>query len=458
MYRKDYKRKCVDAETAVNRVASGDWVDYGNFLCSPVALDEALSKRAGELEGVYVRGVGYPGLPKVALADPSGRSFNYNSFHFSGGERYLHDRGGCSYIPILYHEGNLIYEDEAMTTDVFMAQVAPMDDAGYFNFGIANSCHSSQVRKATTVILEVNEKMPVCYGGYGEAVHISEVDYVVEGSHPDLISLPSSQASDVDRAIARYVVQEIEDGSCLQLGIGSLPNVIGEMIAESDLKDLGVHTEMLVDAYVDMYRAGRITNREKTNNPGKMVYTFALGSEKLYGFIDRNPACASYPVGYVNDLHRIAANDRAVSINNAVEVDLYGQVCSESSGFRHISGTGGQFDFAYGSYHSKGGKAFICLASTKTDKEGNRTSRIRPFVDHGTIVTLPRTAVQYVVTEYGVASLKGKSTWQRAEALINIAHPDFREGLVRDAEKMNIWKRVEASGNPKAGEDLRFVS
>jgi len=447
MYRGEYTRKCVDAATAVKQIKSGDWVDYGNFLCSPVILDDALAHRAGELEAVTVRGVGYPGLPKVAMADPSGRSFNYNSFHFSGGERYLHDRGGCSYIPVLYHEGNRIYDDGDLVTDVFMAQVAPMDDSGFFNFGIANSCQYSQVRKAKTVILEVNEKMPFCYGGYGEAVHISEVDYVVQGANPDLVSLPDTDTSDVDRAIARHVVGEIEDGSCLQLGIGSLPNAIGKMIAESDLKDLGVHTEMLVDAYVDMYRAGRITNMEKADNPGKMVYTFALGSKKLYEFIHRNPACASFPVGYVNDLHRIAINDRAVSINNAVEVDLYGQVCSESSGFRQISGTGGQFDFAYGSYHSRGGKAFICLASTKTHKDGTVTSRIRPFVDHGTIVTLPRTAVQYVVTEYGIASLKGKSTWQRAEALIGIAHPDFREELMRDAEKMNIWRGEAAKAS-----------
>jgi len=447
----------VDAAIAVTQVKSGDWVDYGNFLCSPVTLDDALANRAGELQDVNVRGVGYPGLPKVAMADPSGRSFNYNSFHFSGGERYLHDRGCCSYIPVLYHEGNRIYDDGDLITDVFMAQATPMDDFGFFNLGIANSCQYSQIRKAKTVILEVNNKMPVCYGGYGEAVHISDVDYVVQGANPDLVSLPGIESSDVDRAIAGHVVAQIEDGSCLQLGIGSLPNVIGKMIADSDLKGLGVHTEMLVDAYVDMYRAGRITNLEKADNPGKMVYTFALGSEKLYNFINRNPVCASYPVGYVNDLHRIAANDRTVSINNAVEVDLYGQVCSESSGFRQISGTGGQFDFAYGSYHSKGGKAFICLASTKTHKDGTVTSRIRPFVDHGTIVTLPRTAVQYVVTEYGVASLKGKSTWQRAEALIGIAHPDFREELIHDAEKMNIWRGGDACKSFMQGATLSLA-
>lgn len=457
MFRKDYRQKLVDADTAVKKIKSGDWVDYGNFLCGPVALDAALAERAEELSDVKVRGVGYPGLPKVAMVNPSGGHFYYNSFHFSGGERYLHDKGTCSYIPVLYHEGDYIYAKGGLQTDVFMAQVAPMDESGYFNFGIANSCQHSQLRNAKTVIVEVNEKMPRCHGGFDEAVHISEVDFIVESASPDLVTLPELPGTDVDRAIARHVVGEIEDGSCLQLGIGSLPNAIGKMIAESDLRDLGVHTEMLVDAYVDMYRAGRITNRKKADNPGKMVYTFALGSKKLYDFINGNPGCASFPVGYVNDLHRIAANDQAVSINNAVEVDLYGQVCSESSGFRQISGTGGQFDFAYGCFHSRGGKAFICLASTKRGKNGEVTSRIRPFVDHGTIVTLPRTAVQYVVTEYGIACLKGKSTWERAEALINIAHPDFREGLIQEAEKMNIWRRVTTPDEKGPNRDLRLV-
>jgi acyl-CoA hydrolase len=257
----------------------------------------------------------------------------------------------------------------------------------------------------------------------------------------------------VDEAIASLIVSQIEDGSCLQLGIGGMPNAVGKLIARSDVRDLGVHTEMLADAYLDMYEAGRITNARKALDQGKMTYTFALGSRRLYDFLHDNPACASYPVDYTNRLVHISANDKVVSINNALEVDLYGQVSSESSGFRHITGTGGQFDFAYGAYHSQGGKSFICLSSTVADAKGTVRSRIRPFFSPGTVVTLPRTITHHVVTEYGIACLKGKSTWERAEALIEIAHPDFRDELVREAEKMRVWSpanRAEPFDLPKA--------
>ena len=441
-YQEEYTRKLVSAEEAVKTIKSGDWVDYGNFQCAPVTLDIALSKRKEELRNVKVRGVGFPGLASVATADPTGESFCYNNWHFTAGDRILHDKGLCSYIPILYHEGALNYQQEELYSDAYIVRTASMDSAGFFNFGIANSIQKVQADNAKKIIVEINENIPYCFGGYGEGLHISEVDYIVETDNRPLVQLGDPKVSEADRIIANLVVEEIPDGACIQLGIGGMPNVIGKMIADSDLKNLGVHTEMLVDAFVDMYDAGRITNTEKKICPGKMLYTFGLGSQKLYDFMHMNPACASYPVDFVNKPEIIAANDNVISINNAVEVDLFGQVSSESSGFRQISGTGGQFDYHYAAFHSRGGKGFICLTSTVKGKDGKLVSRIRPYLMPGTIVTLPRTAVHYVVTEYGKACLKGKSTWQRAEALIEIAHPDFREELIMESEKMGIWRQA----------------
>jgi acyl-CoA hydrolase len=327
--------------------------------------------------------------------------------------------------------------------DVAFIPVAPMDNHGFFNLGTSNSHTLFSIKKAKKVILEVNTSIPVCCGGSHEAVHISEADYIVESiTNPPLLELPSIPISDVDRKIASIIMEQMEDGVCLQLGIGAMPNSVGAMIAESDLKDLGVHTEMLVDSYVDMYNAGRITGANKALDRYKMAYTFAMGTKKLYQFIHNNRVCASYPVSYINKPYNIGQNDKVFAINNALEVDLYSQVASESTGFRQISGTGGQFDFIFGAFQSKGGKGFLCLSSTTKLKDGRIVSRIRPTFSPGTIVTVPRSLVSYIVTEYGIVNMKAKSTWQRAEALISIAHPMFRDGLIKEAEKMNIWRRT----------------
>ncbi|MDO4541194.1 MAG: acetyl-CoA hydrolase/transferase C-terminal domain-containing protein, partial [Syntrophomonadaceae bacterium] len=326
-------------------------------------------------------------------------------------------------------------------TDVLFIQVNPMDASGFFNFSTANSTAMANTLKAKYIIVEVNDAMPLCRGGNAEGIHISEVTYIVQGPNNKLPELPPIPATEVEKKIADMVLKEIGDGCCLQLGIGGLPNAVGSLIADSDLKDLGVHTEMLVDAYVDMYEAGRITGRRKNIDRGKMVYTFAMGTNKLYDFLDNNPVCASYPVNYTNDPAIIGQNDRVVAINNALEIDLYSQVSSESAGFRQISGTGGQLDFILGAFRSRDGKGLICINSTFTDKNGAVKSRIVPTLSPGTIVTCPRSVVHYVVTEHGIAQMKAKSTWQRAEALIEIAHPDFRDELIKSAQDMGIWKR-----------------
>ncbi|MEN6373707.1 MAG: acetyl-CoA hydrolase/transferase C-terminal domain-containing protein [Smithella sp.] len=439
--KEEYGKKLVSAEKAVGVVKSGDWVDYGHFSCAPTYLDQFLAKRVDELTDVKIRAITYPGLAAVAQADPTGEKMCYNNWHFSGGDRTLHDRGLCNYIPMIYHDAPSYYKD-CIESDVFIVKTTPMDQNGYFNFGPSNSFSKSVADRAKIVIVEVNNSVPYCNGGYNESIHISQVDYIVESDDKPLINLPAPEISKEDNKIASLIVSQIEDGSVIQLGIGAMPNAVGMMIANSDLKDLGVHTEMLVDSFVDMFQAGRVTNNKKQINPGKMVYTFALGGQKLYDFIDHNPSCATFSVDYTNNPANIALNDKMVAINNAVEIDLFGQVSSESSGVRHISGTGGQFDYIFGASHSQGGKAFICLTSTqKNKKTGEVKSRIRSTLSPGSVVTIPRTIVQYVVTEYGIVNLKGRSTWERAQMLISIAHPDHREQLIREAEEMGIWRR-----------------
>ena len=306
-----------------------------------------------------------------------------------------------------------------------------MDNHGYFNLGPCASHLADAARKADKVFVEVNKNMPVCLGGYDNCLHISQVDGIIEGDNPPIDQLGGGGApTEVDQAVARLVVDRIPNGACLQLGIGGMPNAIGAMIAESDLKDLGVHTEMYVDSFVDMAKAGR------------KVYAFGAGTQKMYDYLDNNPECMSVPVDYTNDVRVISSLDNFISINNAIDVDLYGQVNAESSGTRAISGAGGQLDFVLGAYLSKGGKSFICLSSTFFNKKtGQNESRIRPTLHPGSVVTDTRANTDYLVTEYGVARLKGLTAWERAEALINIAHPDFREQLIADAEKMGLWRK-----------------
>lgn len=434
----EYREKLISADEAASFVKSGDNLFYSEFVLFPETLDDALSKRIPLLNDIDLRSVCFSRVPKIVEADPERERVIMNDWHFGTVSRRLHDENRCNYIPLCYHQGPRTvrkYRD----FDVAFITVAEMDKNGYFNYGLSNSLTGAVLSKAKRIVVEVNESVPYCYGGNRESIHISRVDYVVEGNNTPLAEVKPQPPKDVDRRIAEHIMKEIEDGACLQLGIGGLPNLIGQMIAESDLKDLGIHTEMLVNSCVDLYNAGRITGRKKSVDHLKMAYTFAMGTRKLYDFLDRNPTCASYPVNYINDPRMIALNNKVVAINNAIEVDLYGQVCSESVGIEQKSGTGGQLDFIFGAFQSRGGKGIISLSSTYKDKDGTLHSRIVPFTEPGSIVTVPRSIVQYVATEYGIVQLKGKLTWERAEALISIAHPQFREELIGKADEMKIW-------------------
>ena len=434
-----YQQKLISPDEAAKLVKSGDMVQYSEFVMFPDALDEALAKRKDELEDVTIRSISFTQVPKPVAADPERKHFVMEDYHFSAVSRHLHDQNICNYIPFTYHQGPRSIR-KYIDIDVAFIMVGPMDARGFFNLGPSNSVTPAAMEKSKIIVLEVNESVPLCLGGNQESIHLTSVDYIVEGDNRPLMQLPPIKTSATDEKIARIILQEIEDGACLQLGIGGLPNAVGALIAESDLKDLGVHTEMLVDSYVDLYEKGLITGSRKTIDKNKMVYTFAMGTNKVYDFLDNNPFCASYPANYTNDPRVIALNDKVVAINNCLEVDLFTQVCSETVGTRQISGTGGQLDFIFGAFNSHGGKGLICMNSTYSDKEGRVHSRIKPTLTPGAIVTVPRSIIQYLVTEFGIAQFKGKSTWQRAEALIEIAHPDFKDELVKSAEDMKIWR------------------
>lgn len=437
--RQEYRAKLRTPEQAVELVKSGDWVDYASNICFPQLLDAALAKRRDELQDVKIRGNLLFGPIQAVEVDPSREHFIYNSWHCSGYERKLCDKNLCNFIPMIFRNLGWYYTN-FLTVNVAMMAVTPMDRHGYFNFSCATGIAKAIMDKADIVILEVNEHLPRILGGFDECIHISEVDCVVEGEHPPLPQFPIAEASEEDKKIASFIVPHIVDGATLQLGIGTMPNVVGGMISDSDLKDLGMHTELCGDAYLRMFEAGKLTNRRKTFQKDKGVTGLVFGSRELYDWVDQNPGVVVEPLSYVNDPAVIAKHDNMISINSCISVDLYGQICAESAGLRQISGTGGQLDYLTGAAMSKGGKAFICMTSSFVDKKGERHSRILPRFD-GDIVTDPRSQSFWIVTEYGAENLAGCSTWERAEKLVSLAHPDFRDELIRAADAQRIWRR-----------------
>jgi len=428
--------KQISAEEAAAFVRSGDWVDYGFGMGQPDRFDAALAARAGELRGVKIRAA-FSLRPRAVLeADPKGESFLWCNWHFSGYDRKHHDAGRANYIPMNFGEAPDYYRRFVDPIDVVCLRTTPMDEHGFFNFSGSVTYHKAAAERAKVLIVETSPSMPYVFGCQ-EAVHASEVDFVIDGGDQAPAEIANPPASDVDRKVAALIAAEIEDGACLQIGVGGMPNAVCSLLKEAGLRDLGIHTEMFVDGMIDLIEAGLVTGARKTLDRFKTVFTFATGSQRQYDFIHRNARVQSHPVDYTNLPHNIMQNDRVVSINNTTQMDLQGQAASESSGHRHLTGTGGQLQFVRGAYASRGGKSFVCLSSTY-DKRGAPQSRIVTALTPGNIVTTPRTDVMYVVTEYGLANLKGKSVAERAKALIGLAHPDFREALERDAREKNL--------------------
>jgi acyl-CoA hydrolase len=429
----------ISAEQAASLVKSGMWLDYGAALCQPDRFDRALAARKDELTNVKIRSCLSMRPRAVIEEDPEGLHFHMFSWHFSGYDRRKHDAGRCNYVPLNLGEVPDYYKRFLDPVDIVILQTCPMDEGGYFNFGPTNMWQRTVVERAKLIIVEINREMPYVFGKEN-GVHLREVDFVIEGDHQPCVELPNPDPGEIDRIVAQRIAAEVEDGSCLQIGIGGMPNAVCCVLLESGVKDLGIHTEMMTDGLGLLYRSGRVTGSRKQLDPGKVTYTFALGSQSLYATTNRNPDMYCHQVDYTNSPNIIMQNEKAVSINNTTQVDLQGQAASESDGQRHISGTGGQLQFVRGAYASKGGKSFICLSSTY-EKRGERRSRIVFSLTPGNIVTTPRSDVMYLVTEFGIANLKGRSVAERAKAIIALAHPDFREELERQAYEHRLIPR-----------------
>jgi acyl-CoA hydrolase len=429
----------ISAAEAAALVKPGDWLDFGACLSQPDVFDKALAARVHELADVNVRcSQGFE--PRAMLeADPRAEHFHWYSWHYNTYERKKSDAGVCHYIPLNLGEVPDYYRRFINPIDIVVLKVRPADTDGRFNFGPTNTWNRALIERAKTLIVETSTAIPyVC--GIDNAVHISEVDYVIEGDNAPLFELKAPPVSDIDRAIAQRIAAEIEDGACLQIGIGGMPNAVCSLLKDSGAKDLGIHTEMLTDGLIELYKAGVVTGARKQLDPGKSAFTFGLGSRLMYDALDGNPDMLCCPVDYTNLPHYIMQNDKAFSINSTTQMDLQGQAASESDGHRHISGTGGQLQYVRGAYASKGGKSFICMSSV-FEKKGIRKSRIVLDLTRGNIVTTPRSDVMYVVTEYGMVNLKGKSIPERVRAMISLAHPDYREDLERQAYESRLLPR-----------------
>jgi len=430
-----FRQKVVSAERALEAVRSGNriWVHEGN--ATPAPLIQALLDRAPQLRDVEIVHMLTLGRADYTLPEYEGH-FRHSGLFLGGNVRPAVAAGRADYTPICLSEIEKLFWSGEMPLDVALIQTSPPDEHGYLSLGTSIDCTLSAAQCARHVIAEVNDRMPRTLGD--TFLHIDKVSAIVETSRP-LLELPSVPSSELQHRIARQVAPLIPDGATLQLGVGGLPNAVLESLY--DHRDLGIHSEMCPDGVVPLIEAGVITGGRKTLHRGKVVAGFVLGTKRIFDFIHNNPVFEFHPTQYTNDPFVIAQNDRMVAINSAIQVDLTGQVCADSIGAAPYSGFGGQLDFIRGAARSKGGKPIIALPSTACK---GRVSRIVPMLDPGAGVVTGRADVHYVVTEYGVAYLWGKSLRLRAEALIAIADPKFRDELYDYAERAHYVQAREA--------------
>jgi 4-hydroxybutyrate CoA-transferase len=415
-----YNEKKTDLKTAVEKsVRSGDQVVLGHCAGVPVELTNEMMAQGERLSDVRVFHM-VP-LHDCAYCNPEWEgTFRHTTIFAGGPTRKSINEGRGDFIPCYFSELPGRLRDGSIDCDVAMIMVSPPDEHGFMSYGISVDYTLQAAASARIVVAEVNPKMPRTYGSY---IHVSEIDYLVETDY-DPIEIPLPKIGEVEEKIGQHIAQLIPDRATLQLGIGAIPDAVLHFL--TDKKDLGIHTEMFSDGVVDLYEKGVVTNKYNNLNPDKFVATFLMGTKRLYEFVHNNPAVVMKPVDYTNSVLVAGRLENLISINSAIEVDLYGQVAADMIGSKQFSAVGGQVDFVRSAMHSEGGKSIIAFPST--GKKGT-ISRITARLNEGACVTTSRHDVDYIVTEYGVASLKGRSNAERAEALINIAHPDFRDEL-----------------------------
>lgn len=424
-WRELYEQRRMTAREAIRLIHSGDRVIIGHAVGVPLAITDVLVEHKEDYRDVEI--VQMVSMGNAGFCEPGTEGhFRLNSFFLGAQSKPAVREGRGDFTPCCFSEIPGLF-DEMIPLDVAVIQVSPPDRHGYVSCGVSVDYTLPAARKARRVIAQVNTGMPRTWGD--TCLHVSQIDSFVEIDHP-VLELGIPGIGDVERAIGENCARIIRDGDTLQLGIGAIPDAV--LLFLKDKKDLGIHSEMISDGVVELMESGVVTNAHKTLYQGKTVVSFLMGSQRLYEFADDNPAIAMFPVDHVNDPYVIGQNDNLVSINSCVQVDLMGQVASESVGLTQISGIGGQLDFVRGARISKGGRSVIAIASTA----GNgKISKIVPFLDAGAAVTTSRTDVDYIVTEYGIAHLRGRTLRERAQALIAIAHPDFREELRQEYEK-----------------------
>lgn len=430
-WKEAYKNKICTAQEAVKHIKSGDRVVFAHAVAEPPVLVEAMVANAKEYQNVevcHMVTLGKGEYSKVEYKD----NFHFNGWYTSPATRGSIEDGHGDFTPVFFHEVPGYIRKGIFEIDVMMVMVSPPDDHGFCCVGVSCDYTMQGIESAKLVLAQVNDQVPVVYG---EAfVHVSKLDYIVEASHP-LVQLGLPKIGETELAIGRHCAELVEDGSTLQLGIGAIPDAVLQSLKGK--KNLGIHSEMISDGVVDLFEAGVITNAEKGLHKDKMIVTFLMGSQRLYDFIDHNPAIEMRPVDYVNHPAVVAQNTRLVSINSCIAVDFMGQVVSDSIGTRQFSGVGGQVDFVRGASMSLDGlgKSIIAMPAVAKRKDGTLVSKITPYIEEGAAVTTSRNDVDYVVTEYGIAPLKGRTLKERARNLINIAHPEFREELKIEFEK-----------------------